>query len=81
MTRQKSPAIRSNNRTAEEAPYLRDKRAAARYLDVSEKTLNDWIYQGKGPRFIKVGGKLVRYRPEDLEAFLESCPSGGGTAA
>jgi excisionase family DNA binding protein len=64
-----------------EETYLRDKRAAARYLNVSEKTLNDWIYQRRGPRFIKVGGKLVRYRPEDLAAFLESCPSGGGAAA
>ena len=29
-----------------------------------------------GPRFVKVGA-LVRYRPEDLQHWMESLPSGG----
>jgi predicted DNA-binding transcriptional regulator AlpA len=30
-----------------------------------------------GPKYYKLGA-AVRYRPEDIAAWLESCPSGGG---
>ena len=58
--------------------HLLDKAAAARYLGVSIKTLDDWIYRRRGPRYVKLGGKLVRYRIEDLLAYVDSCPTGGG---
>lgn len=58
---------------------LRDKQGAARFLGVSVKTLDRWIYEHRGPKFYKVGGVLVRYRDEDLIAFLEACPTGGGS--
>ena len=31
----------------------------------------------QSPKFLKLGA-AVRYRPEDIVAWLESCPSGGG---
>jgi excisionase family DNA binding protein len=43
---------------------------AANYLGVSENTLPRWRWQGFGPRFIKVGRKVL-YRVEDLEDFLK----------
>jgi excisionase family DNA binding protein len=39
-------------------------------LDVPVGTLANWRYQGKGPRFVKVG-RHVRYRRSDVEAWLE----------
>jgi hypothetical protein len=33
--------------------------------------------EGRGPRFIKIGGTLVRYKPEDVETWLNASPSGG----
>jgi excisionase family DNA binding protein len=33
-------------------------------------TLANWRYQGRGPRFVKVG-RHVRYRRSDVEAWLE----------
>ena len=42
---------------------------AAGLLHVTVKTLQAWRVRGGGPPFIKVG-RLVRYRPEDLEAFV-----------
>ena len=39
-------------------------------LDVPVGTLANWRYQGRGPRFIKVG-RAVRYRRSDVEAWLE----------
>jgi predicted DNA-binding transcriptional regulator AlpA len=59
---------------------LLDKEAVARFLQVSVKTLDRWIYEHRGPKCYKVGGVLVRYRYEDLIAFLEACPTGGGAA-
>jgi hypothetical protein len=34
-------------------------------------TMEGWRVQGVGPRFIKLG-RLVRYRVEDLDAYLEA---------
>src|SRR3954468_18013039 len=49
-------------------------RFTSRLLSVSER-----VPDGRRPRFVKVGGKLVRYRPEGLSAFLDSRPSDGDT--
>jgi excisionase family DNA binding protein len=40
------------------------------YLGVPRQTLYAWRYLGEGPRSIKVG-KHVRYRPEDVERWLD----------
>ena len=36
----------------------------------SQRTLQAWRLLGRGPRFIKVGGRSVRYRLADVEAWL-----------
>jgi predicted site-specific integrase-resolvase len=48
-------------------------------LNVSVASLRRWRLLGRGPSFLKVGS-LVRYRPEDLEAWLTSRPTGGSRA-
>ena len=45
-------------------------------LHVSLASIRRWRLERRGPRFIKVGS-LVRYRPEDLEPWLASLPTGG----
>ena len=40
------------------------------FLGVPAGTLANWRYQGRGPRFYKVG-KHVRYRKSDVLAWLE----------
>ena len=47
-------------------------------LNVSVASLRRWRLQRRGPLFIKVGS-LVRYRPEDLEAWLGVQPTGGSS--
>jgi excisionase family DNA binding protein len=44
---------------------------AANMLCLSEMTLRKWRWEGKGPRFIKLGRK-VAYRQEDLYDWIES---------
>lgn len=38
---------------------------------ISVLTLRKWRVEGRGPRYVKIG-TLVRYRPEDVDAWIES---------
>lgn len=40
----------------------------ARRWRISPRTLERWRWQGAGPRFLKIGGRVV-YRLQDVEAF------------
>jgi hypothetical protein len=42
---------------------------AARYLGHQPKTLAMWKLHGKGPRSVKVGGRVFYFRA-DLDAFI-----------
>lgn len=42
---------------------------AATYLNMQPSTLEQWRWNGRGPRFIKLS-RSVRYRREDLDEFL-----------
>ncbi len=44
---------------------------AAEYLSVSAETLAQWRSQSRGPHYIKLEGRLVRYRVSDLESYLQ----------
>ena len=50
---------------------LRPSKAAAHVLCVAEGTLANWRVQGKGPPFVRVGGKIC-YRDEDINEFIEN---------
>ena len=50
-------------------PFAYCTKQAARLLQVSHRTLEDWRLRGGGPRFSKIG-RSVRYRRIDLEEFL-----------
>lgn len=45
--------------------------SAADALGVSERTLERWRVEGRGPRFVKLG-KRVGYTEADLRAFVEA---------
>jgi hypothetical protein len=45
-----------------------DQNGLAERWRVSGRTLEQWRWQGKGPRYLKIGGRVV-YRVEDVEAF------------
>lgn len=44
----------------------------AEYLAVPLPTIYQWSHHGRGPVVLKVGRHL-RYRPSDVEAWLEEC--------
>jgi predicted DNA-binding transcriptional regulator AlpA len=43
---------------------------AAEFLGLPEHTLAQWRSQRRGPRYIKLESRLVRYRLSDLEKYL-----------
>ena len=47
-----------------------DRPEAALYLGLSPKTLAMWTSQGKGPRWVRVGGRIF-YFLRDLDAFIQ----------
>ena len=40
------------------------------YLPLARQTLARYAVEGQGPRFVKVGPRLVAYRAGDLRAWL-----------
>ncbi len=49
------------------------RRDAASYLGLAEKTLAMWALNGKGPRQVKVGGRVFYFK-DDLDAFISGDP-------
>ena len=47
--------------------HLNQVELAARW-NISHRTLERWRWIGEGPRYIKIGGRVV-YRLEDVEAY------------
>ncbi|MEK7750864.1 MAG: helix-turn-helix domain-containing protein [Acidobacteriota bacterium] len=59
---------------------LLNEREVARITGLSVASVRRWRLLRQGPRYIKIGA-AVRYRPEDLMAWLESRPAGGQVEA
>jgi predicted DNA-binding transcriptional regulator AlpA len=55
-----------------------DRRALARPIEVADTVglttaqLKQMRYLGQGPKFIRVTGRQIRYRWEDVDAWLDS---------
>jgi hypothetical protein len=58
---------------------LLDEHEAAAVLHQSVKVLRRQRHEGVGPRYTKLNGCTVRYKLADLQAWLASQPTGGGT--
>lgn len=51
---------------------LRPEKDAAAYLAVEEKTLRNWRWLGKGPKFVKLAGGAIRYDDAELAAYASA---------
>ena len=72
----------STKRAALKGAALRDlidSPTLAQTLDIPERTLDQWAYLHKGPAFVRVG-RHRRYRPEDVEAWIDANRHGGDAA-
>ncbi|GAA3941977.1 helix-turn-helix domain-containing protein [Microbacterium soli] len=60
-----------------ELPDLATRRQVAEYTQTSIPTLARWAAEGKGPKFVRLGG-AVRYKRDNVIAWIDSL---GGDAA
>ena len=44
----------------------------AKLLGVDRTTLSRWRDRNAGPRYLRIGPKLIRYREDDIAEFLRS---------
>ena len=51
---------------------LMTSKQVADYLGVSEGTMYEYRALGIGPKYMRIGGRLVRYRLCDVDAWLEA---------
>ena len=42
------------------------------YLGVQRQTLARWRHEGQGPKFVKLGRRLVAYRAGDLREWIQA---------
>ena len=56
---------------------LLDEREAAAILGASVQTLRNWRWRREGPRFRKIGLRMVRYSRADLQTFIEGARDRG----
>lgn len=57
---------------------LVDTEQAAVYLGLAKHTLENLRYAGKGPAFVRLGARAVRYRVADLDAYAAANLVTGG---
>jgi predicted DNA-binding transcriptional regulator AlpA len=41
-------------------------------IGASIATLQGWRYRGRGPKFVKISRKMVRYRRGDVDAWISA---------
>ena len=59
---------------------LMNEHDVARITGLSVASVRRWRLLRQGPKYLKIGA-AVRYKPEDISAWLKSRPSGGGHQA
>lgn len=59
--------------------FLSEKKAAA-CMDAHPQTLKRWRAQGRGPKFLRLGGR-IRYTPQAIQEYISSCVIDPATAA
>jgi predicted DNA-binding transcriptional regulator AlpA len=47
-------------------------KCAAKYLGISARTLEGWRLRHKGPAYIRIGGRSVKYLKSDLLEYIKS---------
>jgi hypothetical protein len=55
-----------------QADEMLNQEEAAQFLHVQPRTLESWRQRRIGPRFVRYSMRCVRYRAQDLQAWLDS---------
>jgi hypothetical protein len=71
MAGRRAEGFHDGRTEASEVRHLTQAQLAQR-LGVSQRTLEGWRYRGKGPAYLRLGGRIA-YRLTDVERFELGC--------
>ena len=54
----------------QDTPATLNEKQLCDFLGISPKTAQAWRHNGRGPAWHRLGKRLVRYREEDVMAFI-----------
>lgn len=60
------------NKTLIPSMQLLTSKELAKILNVTTKTLERWRGAGEGPQFVRMNHSNIRYRTQDVEAFIKA---------
>lgn len=60
-------------KTEDNSDVLIPEKEAAIILGISVSTLQQWRFHSRGPRYIKLGTKAIRYSRRHLFEYADSC--------
>ena len=63
--------VKAKKKEVVDNPYLLTEEKAAQYLGISKFTLAAWRKAGTGPPSVRMGWTVIRYRPQDLEKYID----------
>ncbi|CCQ74495.1 AlpA family transcriptional regulator [Magnetospira sp. QH-2] len=63
--------MRTPDQTPSQPRRLMLEAEVAEMLAIKTSTLRRWRWEGKGPKFRKIG-EAVRYHPDDVEEYVEA---------
>lgn len=55
-----------------EMPDVMDTKQLSQLLGVPVPTIATWRHNGNGPRFLRLGGRVIRYRKTDVLRWIAS---------
>ena len=53
-------------------PRWLNEREVAKITSISVQTLRNWRHRGQGPKYDKPSPRVVRYRLDEVQKFMES---------
>jgi predicted DNA-binding transcriptional regulator AlpA len=61
-------------------PMLIDEKRVSSMTGIPVRTLQHWRHHQRGPRFVKISARCVRYRLDDVRSWLDEHTRGGADA-
>jgi len=62
-------------------PALLNKEQTADRLGMSVRSLETLMHNGTGPRFVKLSKRMIRWKPADIQAWIDAQPTHCSNAA
>ena len=72
MAARRSPTTRTEPMPGDTTPVLLTEVQAAAFLGVSPRVLQKWRVSGRGPQFLRLSSRCIRYSQADLLCWIEA---------